>query len=195
MNPIDLSLLRWFNGLVGRNPALDAGIALLTQYAPLFFLALFARYFFCGPTEPRSMRRQILLAGLSGVVALALSVAIGSLVYRARPFVAMPDQVHLLIPHALDSSFPSDHAAGSAAFAVGMWQTKDRSARWLFTITALVVGLSRVVAGVHWPSDILVSFLLGGLSARLVFAFERPLAPLLDGVIRVVEGVERRFHR
>jgi undecaprenyl-diphosphatase len=51
-------------------------------------------------------------------------------------------------------------------------------------IVAFLVGLSRVMAGVHWPSDILGSFVIGVVCARLITALQRPLSPLLDWVLR-----------
>jgi undecaprenyl-diphosphatase len=191
-----MTLFHWFNSLAGRNHVLDVVTAAITQYAPFVFIGLFAIYFLMDPAETSRMRRSVLLAGLSGVLAVLLSVVIGSLVYRARPFLFLPpEQVHLLIPHSPESSFPSDHAAGSAAFAFGMWRSPDRSARWIFSVTALLVGVSRLVAGVHWPTDILASFALGGLSAQVIFALDRPLSPLLTWVLRLFERAQRRFRR
>jgi undecaprenyl-diphosphatase len=185
MNGFDTPVLLWFNHLQGLGHAFDLTVAALTDYAPVAFGLLFAAYYFFTRAEKDRMRRTVLLAGLSGVVALGVAVVLASLIYRARPFVALPDQVRLLIPHPADSSFPSDHGTGSAAFAVGMWRAPGRSAPWLFSILALLVGFSRLVAGVHWPSDILLSFLLGGAVVPLVCALERPLKPVLDWVIRL----------
>lgn len=192
MGQIDLRILQAVNGLAGQNALFDTVAAKFTDFAPLIFFLLFAWYFF-RPGATVRMRRTVLLAGLSGVVALALVFVITLFVYRERPFMVLPaDQLHMVIQHAADSSFPSDHATGSAAFAVGMWFAPDRGARWIFGLVAVLVGLSRLVVGVHWPSDVLGSFLLGGLTAGLIFRLARPLAPELD---RLLASAERRLRR
>lgn len=192
MNPFDLTLLHALNGLAGRSHALDSFVAFFTTYAPVIFLLLFAIYFFAAPRD-RELRRTILLAGIAGVIAVGVSVGVSAFVYRPRPFTLLGNQVHLLVPHTADSSFPSDHAMGSGAFAAGMWRAGG-SARWVFLIVALLVGLSRAIAGVHWPSDLIASLIIGGLISQLTFTvLRRPLLPLVDMVIRLVEAVEDRL--
>lgn len=188
---MDRSILIWFNSLVGQSAALDKGVALFTNGAPLIFLVLFALYFVRRGPNAESMRRTVLLAGISGAVALVVAVLISPVIGRDRPFVVLPDQIHLLIAHATDPSFPSDHMTGSAAFAFGMWRAPARSARWLFMLCAVLVGLSRIVAGVHWPSDILGSFILGGLITYGIFA----LGPLLDSLLTWILNLYGRLER
>jgi undecaprenyl-diphosphatase len=192
MNPFDTAVLHWFNSFAGRSHVFDVVTAAFTNYAPVLFALLFLGYFFFTRTETGRMRRTVILAGLSGVVALVLAVVISMLHYRARPFVATPELVRLLVPHANDSSFPSDHATGSAAFAAGMWRAPSRSAAWIFTVLAVLVGVSRLVAGVHWPTDILASLVLGWAAAQLTFALGRPLAPLLDRIVGIFDRDDRR---
>jgi undecaprenyl-diphosphatase len=189
----DLRTELWLNGLGGHSRPFDLLVGLFTQYAPLLFAVLFAFYFVRRAPRREEMRRTVLLAGLSGVMAVLVTLVVGHLVYRDRPFVALPGQIHLLIPHPADSSFPSDHTMGSAAFAAGMWRAPSPSARYLFAITALLVGLSRLVAGVHWPSDVLASFILGSAIAWATFTLAAgPLSPVLDWVLRLYGRLERQ---
>lgn len=189
---LDRSIIIWFNSFAGRSPALDNGVALFTNGAPFIFLVLFALYFVRRGSKAGAMRRTVLLSGLSGVVALIVAVLVSPIIGRDRPFIVMPDQIHLLIAHAADPSFPSDHMTGSAAFAFGMWRAPSRSARWLFMLVAVLVGVSRMVAGVHWPSDILGSFILGGLIAYGCFALKPLLDPLLTWILKLYGRLERR---
>lgn len=61
-------------------------------------------------------------------------------------------------------SFPSGHAARLAALAVGVLFF-DTFLGWSLIILALSVALARVLAGVHYLSDILIGLTLGGLVA------------------------------
>jgi len=105
---------------------------------------------------------------LTGVLALGLAGALatlaGALWDDPRPFVL--DHVAPLIAHAADNGFPSDHATASAAIAAAVLFF-NRRIGWVLAGLTVVLGMSRVMAGVHhWP-DVLVGFALGALAAWL----------------------------
>ncbi|EUJ32021.1 PAP2 family protein [Listeria floridensis FSL S10-1187] len=76
-------------------------------------------------------------------------------------------------------SFPSGHAAGAATFygllalVLIFFFIKRKGLKWFVGLTALfiilLIMLSRVYLGVHYPSDVFAGFILG--SAVLSFAF------------------------
>lgn len=191
MAGIDAGVLYMYNSLVGLHPWLDRLLALFSTYGPWLFALLFARFFFSRTGQVRAMRRAVLLSVVSGALAFLASWAIARIVHRDRPFLVLPpEHLHLLVPHGADSSFPSGHAITAGAFAGGMLHAPSRSARRSFTILAVLVGVSRLVAGVHWPSDVFPSLLLGALLARLVFLLGSRLQPVLDLPINLWERLE-----
>lgn len=82
-------------------------------------------------------------------------------VHRLRPCVALP---HVLMPHGDRGtfSFPSSHAVNIAGAMVILALCFPAWAPAVGLLAALV-GLSRVYLGLHYPSDILAGYLIGGL--------------------------------
>jgi len=90
------------------------------------------------------------------------------LIGRLRPCQVL-EHIHLLVNCGGGKSMPSSHAANSFGQAV-LFGLLYRKVRWPLLIFALLVALSRVSVGVHYPFDILVGAILGagvGLAAAL----------------------------
>lgn len=104
------------------------------------------------------------------VVTVGGGVLLGSLAKHAngRP---RPPVANMLIPLPSGYSFPSGHALvaillyGVLAF-LAFLAVREAWERFAVVATAAVVivlvGLSRVYLGVHWPSDVVAAWLLGG---------------------------------
>lgn len=116
------------------------------------------------------LRTTIVTAGCvwtSDLLANMLKTAVG----RPRPFevIAHPEP---LITGTVASSFPSGHAATSAAGAVILSVLVGRRIwPWLLGL-ALLIGFSRVYVGVHYPGDVLGGAAIG---AAVSLAFVRLL--------------------
>lgn len=85
------------------------------------------------------------------------------LIGRARPELAAEFGAWGLSPLAEDvlfQSFPSGHSAAAGAFFAAMALVLPRYV-WLFVAGALTIGITRVVVGAHYPSDVAVGLALG----------------------------------
>ncbi len=128
-------------------------------------------------------------AALSALVGLAANVALGELWYHARPFVSHPEQTVLLVKHASDNGFPSDHATVAFAIAFAVLAFSRRLGAVLVLLAA-AIALARIFVGVHWPADVATSFLVGLGSALLVTTVGRPYVTLLvQALSRVTDPV------
>ncbi len=116
---------------------------------------------------------MMLAAGASTLAGSLLKV----LVARPRP---SPDLVHVLLQET-GYGFPSGHAV-FAIIVLGMaacllaTRIRDRLTRTLLVavvvLVVLLVGTSRVYLGVHWPSDVVGGYLVGGaILAALVWFY------------------------
>ncbi|MCX6756516.1 MAG: phosphatase PAP2 family protein [Candidatus Nomurabacteria bacterium] len=77
-----------------------------------------------------------------------------------------------IVPLFRDSgySFPSEHAAVCASLALsGYFMHKHLGYALMFF--ALLIGLSRIVIGVHYPIDVVAGYCVGVLFTSLVFKF------------------------
>jgi undecaprenyl-diphosphatase len=112
---------------------------------------------------------------VTGAGALVMDPVLKSLVGRLRPVVAHP------ISHGTGNSFPSGHSLGSIVCygAVLLVFLPAARGRWRNVFIAMVaalvalIGISRILLGVHYVSDVLGAWALGitwlGITA---FAFE-----------------------
>lgn len=186
---MDQSWFLFLNRVPASVPAIGAIAVAVFKYGPVFYAAvlvwLWARGM--GTTEAMQARRRRLLLA---VLAAALSLAV-NLVFNAaipRPFLVLPAHV-LGGPPPHDPSFPSDHAAFSAAIATTL--LLGGMAGWgaAGLLGSFVLGASRIIVGVHFPSDVHGGFVVGAACGAAVSAAEDRLRPALDLLL----GVARRL--
>ena len=90
---------------------------------------------------------------------------------RIRPNNRIEMQSQLRVEYGPKSpSMPSNHATTTMALMVLLGLYYPRWKR-LYLAFAIIVGYSRVYVGVHFPGDVLVGFLLGGLLGNVLFKF------------------------
>ncbi len=125
------------------------------------------------------------LLGMSaGVLLVEL---IKQTVARERPNIvpwAVPDSTITSL------SFPSGHASNNALFIVLVLSilatvVQNKRLWWLLASTGfmwvLAMGVSRIYLGVHWPTDVIAGWCIGGLIGMSVHEWMRS-RPSLDSV-------------
>ncbi|MDA8443255.1 MAG: phosphatase PAP2 family protein [Peptococcaceae bacterium] len=187
MNSFDLFGYHLLNHWAGHIPLLDTTMSFLAQYALEIYALLFVIAWFVLPKPEVKRRNALVVMGLAGVLALLLNVLLAHLWFRPRPFVTLKQgSFTQLIPHSADSSFPSDHAAGSFGFAAGSWYRAERWVSISFTCLAVLVGVARVYVGVHWPTDVIAGVIVGIVSAVIMKRFSDKFEPLTRWVMRIL---------
>lgn len=184
MNP-DVALFHLINDLAGTSPVLDwLTRALVNDYAVITLMALvLGGLWFTGSDEQRSRNQRAVLFALLGIAVVNVLIKLVQVYYfRPRPFAT--ETVKLLFYRPSVSSFPSEPVATLFCFVAGVWGFNRPVGRaWLAVATAFA--LSRVLAGVHYPSDIIGGALLGVFCTWLPMRYVRLLDPALDAILRV----------
>lgn len=115
-------------------------------------------------------RREWLVAGAGTFAAHAAAVLIKRVVRRKRPHhpavavnVATPSQL----------SFPSAHASSTTAAALLMGRATGLPSGIGAAVLVPPMALSRILLGVHYPSDVVFGVALGAAVARLALWLDR----------------------
>jgi membrane-associated phospholipid phosphatase len=102
----------------------------------------------------------------TGIIVKILKTFIG----RARPIFFEALDMTGFFPPSLDwavNSMPSGHTAISFAglVMIGMWAPRYKPVTWTL---AVLVGVSRIAFGAHWPSDVIFGAFIGMVVADVV---------------------------
>jgi undecaprenyl-diphosphatase len=170
-NLFDAALNQWAAGLRGAHPQLTSSAAILTQLGSVYAtlgLALLACIILAARTQCRA---AIALAAIVLIERLSVD-GMKLLAGRPRPDLELP----ALVPGSF--SFPSGHSANSmAAFvAIALIAVPQRwrgAALAAAIPISIIVGLTRIVLGVHWPSDVIGGWAWGLLVVGIGMALAR----------------------
>lgn len=172
---IDIQLFYLLNSLAGQSRLLDSVIIFLANdLAYVVIAALIALVFFLNYAK-REKWKLLIVAGVSSLVArYGATELIRFFYHHPRPFAALPN-VHQLF-NETSWSFPSGHATFFFALATAVYLYRKQWGSW-FLGAATIIAVSRVIAGVHYPSDILGGVVIGIAVAYATYYLARTWSP------------------
>lgn len=178
-------LFSLINGMANWSVLLDALMILSSKLIPYLYILILGWLYVKGFRQGNfKLRGESFATGVLLVLCLIGSFILGSMFYENRPFV--DHQVNLIVSHAADASFPSDHAVGTMAIASGIlfyhWNLGTK-----MVYGSIWVGFSRVFVGNHYPGDILGAFILVWIITAL---YNKTLR---RGVVRLYKGLDARL--
>ncbi|HWA32140.1 MAG TPA: phosphatase PAP2 family protein [Candidatus Paceibacterota bacterium] len=151
-----MPIFEWSTGPAGQVAIAINALTYPILFATLILVLVFARRKFFA----------LSLLFVSGFFAWLATDILKAIFHTSRPY-----DILNIVPLSHESSygFPSGHAAVFAALAASMFLVDRRAGVWM-CVLALVVGISRVVLGVHFPLDVIGGWLVG---SAIGFAFTK----------------------
>lgn len=136
-------------------------IVFSAKYLGYILLAIFLILFF------KNRRKDFLIIPLLSALLsrFVFTELIRFFYFRPRPFIEQG--ITPLFDYAPSASFPSGHAAFFFALSAGIYHYNKKVGLWFFAASA-AISLARVLAGVHYFTDILGGFAIGVFSFWLV---------------------------
>lgn len=168
LTSFDVLVFRSFNSISGQfylDIAFIAVTQLGTTIAWLIFTVL-ASIFFKGKRV-----KVALMLGLALIGSELLEAGLKPVYQRERPFVSLQG---VILPAGISTgfSFPSGHALRSFAGSLVLLRFRKSIGYTLLGVSVLVA-FSRVYLGLHYPSDVVASFLLAYLLTEFIILVER----------------------
>lgn len=130
----------------------------------LFAAALLLAAWHCGRRSARALAASF-WAGAGTLLAVAVNQPIGHLVAERRPYTVHTSAL-VLVPRTTDYSFPSDHAVMAGAVTAGVWIVW-RTLSYVVGSLAVLMAMTRVYVGAHYPGDVVAGLLLGAVVVLL----------------------------
>lgn len=182
LSEINIELFRMFNDLGKEVMFLNPIMIFFAKYMKYFLLFGIVMYWF---TRKRENRIMIISSMFAFVVAEVFGAIAGAIHSNNQPFAELSN-VNQLIGHAIDNSFPSDHAIEFFSICITFLLFK-KNLRYVWLAIAILVSISRVWVGVHYPADILVGAILGIIGAALCYW----IIPQLNVIKKLLEIYEQ----
>lgn len=148
--------------------SLNAGMIITAKYTPIAMLSVLVIAAFgliSLDISPAQRFWSVASAIVSALVIRVLHEPVSRITARDRPFDTEPFEP--LLDHDAGDSFPSNHAGGAFALAIGASHLP--SFHVILLCLAIALSVSRIYCGLHHFSDVFTGA-LGGVTVGLVFA-------------------------
>ncbi|MDX6314779.1 MAG: hypothetical protein QOF84_7680 [Streptomyces sp.] len=177
---VDGGVYTWVTHLAQHSPGwFDSAVSFFSTYGLALFAALLLAAWWRARAAGPAQTAIALAAPLVVVVAFLADDAFKSVVREQRPCQTLHTVTIEACPSLGDWSFPSNHAAIAGAVAVAVFFADRRLAAFAGA-AAVLMALSRVWVGVHYPHDALTGLVVGAAVAWPLMVAARRGAPLVE---------------
>ena len=154
---MNASIFSFFYNLSNKSKRFDKIVAFVTHILPyLIVLFIFLSFF-----SSRTSWEEVVVVSSATFTAWIISLLLKITFRHARP---LSHKVDTLFISESRFSFPSEHSAIFSALAFSALHFYYFLG-FVLVFLALIIGISRIVVGAHYPKDVLIGWLLGFLVA------------------------------
>ena len=186
---LNLYFFHLLNNLAGVNPTLDKLFIFGAGDFGFVILFLVIAFFYKDVHKNaksifenfKIKTKELFLIFTAVIGSWVITQIIKNIAHTPRPFEVLTD-INTLIIHGGFDSFPSGHATFYAALAMAVYIYHKKFGQVLF-VCAFIIGISRIITGVHYPVDIIVGWALGALFAYYIHNFAKKV---FDKCIKVI---------
>lgn len=108
--------------------------------------------------HPKLFFREVSITAITTFIAWGISAILKVIVAAPRPFVEQGiENIFMVQPY---TSFPSGHATMFFALATAIFLYNRRNGLLLYSFATVIV-IARVIAGIHYPIDVIAGALIG----------------------------------
>ena len=157
---MNISILNFFFSL--SSIKVIASVSMFLSYFVIYMLIIIAILL---PLFIKRDFKYSFLSLMTGGISWIIVYFVKNIFIIPRPFVSLN-----LIPlfNETGFSFPSSHVAVAFAMSMIIWKMNHKAGIVFFVISFLI-GISRMVIGVHYPLDVLVGAILGCIIGLFMF--------------------------
>ncbi len=140
---------------------------------PIFFIPIFLIYMWIKYSleKKEKEKKYLLLIFYSIIIAIILTIIIQNIIHIDRPENYLEKSWKLILKHLPDASFPSDHASVSFSFLFALFFSNYKKVWYFIFPIFIIMILSRVIAWIHWPFDVIVWIFIGFIWSFFTFHF------------------------
>ena len=164
ISEMNINMFRMINDLGKEDSVLNPIMIFIAEYLVIFLALAMMIYWFTGNRKNRVM---VGCAMLTFIFAELIGKIAGEIHFNKQPFAEL-ENVNQLIDKAVNNSFPSNHTMVFFSVCVTFWLFQ-RGWGFLWLIAAVLVGISRIWVGVHYPADVLTGAAISIVTASILY--------------------------
>ena len=165
---LDVTFFFLLNNLAGYSPVTDFIIIFFAEYLAYILIVIFLYLVYRSMYNLRGKLTMLSIVAFSSLVArYGVTELIRFFYHRPRPFLT--HRVHQLLSET-SYSFPSGHSTFFFAFSYTIYLYNKKWGMWFLGATILLT-IARVMAGVHYLSDIVGGMIIGIIIAKVSFTY------------------------